>query len=148
MKPVYTFEPVDAGDFEALLGLRVAVMRESLERIGRFDPKRARERFATTFKPQQTRRIVVRDELAGCVATWPEDDAIRLEHFYITVAHQGHGLGSAVFEALLHEPANAGRPFLVAALRGSSANRFYQRHGFVQVAAGDWDIEYARSASG
>ena len=66
MTPVFEFGLVDAGDFEALLGLRVAVMRESLERIGRFDPKRARERFAATFKPQQTRRIVVRDELAEC----------------------------------------------------------------------------------
>ena len=147
MRPSFRFEPVGNGDFEALLALRIEVMRESLERIRRFDLQRARERFATTFKPQHTRRIVVRDELAGCVATWPEGDAIRLEHFYITAAHQGHGLGSAVVDALLHEPAQAGKPVLVGALRGSDANRFYQRHGFVPVAAGNWDIDYARPAS-
>ena len=34
-----------AGDAEDLVGLRILAMRESLERIGRFDPARARERF-------------------------------------------------------------------------------------------------------
>ena len=52
---------------------------------------------------------------------------IRLEHFYIAAAHQGRGLGSAVVAALLREPAHAGKPFIVGALRGSAANRFYAR---------------------
>jgi hypothetical protein len=39
--------PAHAEDFEALLALRVTAMRESLERIGRFDPGRARARFLT-----------------------------------------------------------------------------------------------------
>ncbi len=39
------FAAVEAEDFEALLALRVAVMRPSLEALGRFDLTRARERF-------------------------------------------------------------------------------------------------------
>ena len=149
MTPAFTFEPVADGDFEALLALRITTMRESLERLGRFDAARARERFRSTFRPQHTRRISVGlgGAAAGCVATWPEGGMIRLEHFYIAAAHQGRGLGSAVVAALLREPAHAGKPFIVGALRGSAANRFYARHGFVQSAESEWDIEYVRPAS-
>ncbi len=38
-------------DFEALAALRIEAMRESLERIGRFDPARARERFNPASQP-------------------------------------------------------------------------------------------------
>src|SRR5437660_5430228 len=56
-----------ADDFEALVALRIAAMRESLERIGRFDPARARERFAAGFDPARTRHVEV-DEIgrASC----------------------------------------------------------------------------------
>jgi len=36
------FEPVAAGDFESMAQLRIAALRPSLERLGRFDPSRAR----------------------------------------------------------------------------------------------------------
>ena len=147
MTTSFKFEAVDEADFEALLALRVTTMRTSLEALGRFDAARARERFRSTFRPQHTRRIVVNDAAAGCVATWPEAGMIRLEHFYIDAPHQGRGLGSAVVEALLCEAAHTGKPFIVGALRGSTANRFYLRHGFVQHAESEWDIEYVRPAS-
>ena len=34
----------------------------------------------------------------------------------------------------------------MGALRGSDSNRFYQRHGFVQIEESEWDIEYLRPA--
>jgi len=36
----------------------------------------------------------------------------------------------------------------VGALRGSDSNRFYRRHGFVQTAESEWDIDYLRPAPG
>ena len=69
MTPAFTFEPVADGDFEALLALRITTMRESLERLGRFDAVRARERFRSTFRPQYTRRIGVGMDMA-CRCTW------------------------------------------------------------------------------
>jgi hypothetical protein len=33
----------------------------------------------------------------------------------------------------------------LGALRGSDANRFYRRHGFVQVDESAWDIRYVRA---
>jgi len=51
--------PVAEGDFEELAGLRIAAMRESLERMGRFDPERARERLRSSFVPERTRFVVL-----------------------------------------------------------------------------------------
>jgi GNAT superfamily N-acetyltransferase len=147
MTPSLRFESAEEADFDALLSLRITTMRASLEALGRFDATRARERFRSTFRPQHTRRIILGQAAAGCVATWPEAGMVRLEHFYIDPAHQGRGLGTAVVEALLREPAHAGKAFIVGALRGSAANRFYARHGFVKSAESEWDIEYVRPAS-
>lgn len=51
------FEQSGEGDAQALATIRVAAMRESLERIGRFDPDRARRRFLDTFSPDHTFHI-------------------------------------------------------------------------------------------
>ena len=37
------YEPVRAGDFEALLALRIRALQPSLEALGRFSPERARD---------------------------------------------------------------------------------------------------------
>ena len=141
----FDFAPVTAGDFDALVALRLATMRQSLERIGRFDPAVAVERFRRTFRPADTQRIVVGGEAAGCVGCWPEPpDAMRIEHFYLDARFQNRGLGSAVLQRLLNEAPNRVRLFRVGALRESDANRFYQRHGFIKVSEDEWDIAYER----
>ena len=147
MTPAFEFGPVVAADFEALLALRVRTLRAGLERIGRFDPQRAAQRFRSTFRPADTRRILVDGEPAGCVAFWAEPGAMRIEHFYIDAAFQRCGLGSAVLGRLLSEFNEALPPvtcFRVSALRSSDANRFYERHGFKRVSEGEWDIDYER----
>jgi hypothetical protein len=52
------FEDAMDSDAEALADLRVVAMRESLERIGRFDPARARERLLSSFDAAATRHVV------------------------------------------------------------------------------------------
>ena len=145
MTPAFAFAPVTAADFDELLALRIATMRASLERIGRFDPQRAAERFRATFRPADTRRIVVDGVAAGCVGLWAEPvDAMRVEHFYLSAPFQGRGLGSAVLARLLNDVPDAIELFRVGALRESDANRFYRRHGFVEVSEDAWDIAYER----
>ena len=147
MTPKFEFGPVNDADFEVLLALRIRTLRASLERVGRFDPQRAAQRFRSTFRPADTRRILVDAETAGCVAFWPEPGAMRVEHFYIDAAYQRRGLGSAVLGRLFSGFNEALPPVAccrVGALRGSDANRFYERHGFVRVSESEWDIEYER----
>ena len=132
-------------DAESLVALRIDAMRESLENIGRFDSARVRERFLSTFEPQHTRHIDVDGERVGFVVVKPIDDALQLNHLYIHPRHQGRGIGSATLKHVF-EKANASMQAIhVGALRGSASNRFYQRHGFVQVNEGEWDIYYLRA---
>ncbi|AMP06926.1 GNAT family N-acetyltransferase [Collimonas pratensis] len=131
-------------DFEELLALRIAAMRASLERIGRFDPLRARERFASGFSPACTRHVSVDGERLGFVVLKPGQDQWLLDHLYIRPGHQGQGIGAAVLAQVFKEVDTAGLPLRVGALKGSDANRFYQRHGFELLAEEEWDIYYLR----
>ncbi len=118
----------------------------SLERIGRFDPSRARERFRESFASQHTRHIVVGGQRVGFVAVKPLDDLLLLDHLYLLPAAQGRGVGSAVLAVVFAEAAQAGKALRVGALRGSDSNRFYVRHGFQLVEESTWDLHYVRPA--
>lgn len=144
--PHVTFTPASANDAEALASLRVDAMRDSLERIGRFDPQRARDRFLSGFLPGYTRHILIDCERAGFVVVRPDGDRLLLDHLYITSAWQRRGVGAAVLARVFIEADALGLPLRVGALRGSDANRFYQRHGFVLVDDGEFDLYYLRHA--
>lgn len=140
------FLPAAEADFERLLALRLVAMRESLERLGRFDPERARRRFREGFDPAHTRLIHQNEALAGCVTLRPMDDgALWMEHFYLYPELQGRGLGALLMRRLLAE--EAGRTIRLCVLRESDANRFYQRFGFVETHREAWDIYYERPPS-
>lgn len=123
-------------------------MRESLERIGRFDAQRARERFLATFDPSRTRHVVVGGERVGLVVMRPDVDGLWLDHLYLLPSAQGRGVGSAVLANLLADADARGLRVRVAALRESAANRFYERHGFELVEQGEWDNHYLRPCGG
>lgn len=145
MTVAFQFAAVTPDDFDALVVLRITVMRDSLERLGRFDPQRAAARFLSTFRPADMRHIVVDGVRAGCVAFWAEPpQAMRVEHFYLATPFQRRGLGGAVLARLFATAPAGTRLFRVGALRDSDANRFYQRHGFAKVGEDEWDIAYER----
>jgi GNAT superfamily N-acetyltransferase len=122
--------PVANADFDELAALRIDAMRDSLERIGRFDPQRARERFRNGFSPDHTRHIVVDGKRAGFMAIKSQDDHLLLDHLYLRPEYQGRGIGAAVLQIVFAEADAAGLPVRVGALRDSDSNRFYARHGF------------------
>ncbi|MDM7852058.1 GNAT family N-acetyltransferase [Pseudochrobactrum kiredjianiae] len=140
----FHFSPAHPDDFDKLFALRLLTMRESLERIGRFDPQRALERFQNSFRPQHTRLIIVKDQLAGCVAFGAHEDDLLLEHFYIAPQFQGHGLGSLVLSQLITEAEQAKKTITLSVLQQSDAARFYEKHGFHKTGEDEWDIYYAR----
>jgi ribosomal protein S18 acetylase RimI-like enzyme len=136
---------VSAGDVEALVALRIAAMRESLKRIGRFDPVRARERFVAGFSAAHTRHIEAGGERVGFVVVKPHGDALLLDHLYIAPGAQGRGIGAAVLAQVFAEANARSLPLRVGALRESDANRFYLRHGFRLVARTEFDNHYLRA---
>ena len=139
-----TFSPTTQADADVLVDMRIAAMRESLERIGRFDPQRARERFLAAFDPALCRFIEADGVRAGFVLIRPQEGRWLLDHLYVLPAHQGKGIGAKVLHEIFADADKAGLPVRVGALRESASNRFYQRHGFVQTAEADWDIYYER----
>lgn len=56
-----SFAKAAHSDAETLVQMRIEAMRESLQRIGRFDPQRARDRFMSSFDPTWCRFIVAGD---------------------------------------------------------------------------------------
>ncbi|MFM0591670.1 GNAT family N-acetyltransferase [Paraburkholderia dilworthii] len=139
-----TFATTTHSDADALVQMRIAAMRESLERIGRFDPQRARDRFLASFEPDLCKFIVIDGVSVGFVLTRPEKDYLKLEHFYVMSEHQGKGIGSTVMQTILADADARSIEVKLGALRDSDSNRFYQRHGFVKEAEDEWDIYYAR----
>jgi len=143
-RPDLALTPAGDADFEALLSLRLAAMRESLERVGRFDPQRARERLSRGYLPVYTRHILRQGELVGFVVVQPRENDLLLDHLYIHPNAQGEGIGSWVLVQVLKEADAQNKAVSVTALKHSDANRFYLRHGFVLKAEGEWDLYYLR----
>ena len=140
-----TFEPAHAKDAEELVTMRIATMRESLERIGRFDIVRARDRFLDSFEPVHTQHIEWHGARVGVVVVKPQGARLWLDHLYIQEDHQGRGIGSAVLAHVFARADAEGRSLHLRSLRGSDSNRFYMRNGFELLGQGEFDNYYIRA---
>ncbi len=134
-----TLQPVTLEDLEALVAIRIAAMRESLERLGRFDPMRARARLADHFDPSATFAIFQGSERIGFFTIRELPENLSLDHLYVMPDHQGTGVGAGV---LSYIQSIGKKPITLNALRDSASNRFYKRHGFIQIDEDALDIYY------
>ncbi|MEU5327687.1 GNAT family N-acetyltransferase [Streptomyces parvus] len=117
-------------DVEPIAELRAVVMRPDLERLGRYDGHRVRQRLREAYAPEHTSVIEAAGSFAGCVALRPAEDGWWLEHFYLSPALQGRGIGSAVLRGVLDRADAERLPVRLDVLQGSPARRLYERHGF------------------
>jgi len=140
-----TFQPATEADFDRLLDLRLRTMRPHLERIGRFDPDRARERFRRGFSARHTRLILADGAAAGCVTLKEIPEGLEIEHFYLEPGLQNGGIGSEVLRRLLAEADAQGLPVTIGVLKQSPAARFYRRQGFVFSHDGPFDDYFVRA---
>lgn len=130
----WALRPAEPPDADVIAELRAVVMRPDLERLGRFDEGRVRQRLRDSFSARYTSVVVVAGVFAGCVTLRPGepegDGGQWLEHFYLVPGLQGRGLGSAVLGTLLDRTDADGATVRLNVLRGSAAQRLYERHGF------------------
>ena len=126
----WEIRPASMADVEAVAELRAVVLRADLERLGRYDDQRVRQRLRDGFAPAYTWIVEVDGAFAGCVALRPDGDAHWLEHFYLAPHLQGSGIGTAVLRDLLDRCDSDGTLVRLNVLRGSPARRLYERHGF------------------
>ena len=145
MAAIWRLEPISEADFEPLLAIRIEVMREHLERVFRYKPSRARRIFREHFAEPGLRRIMIGDELAGCVGFRLGEAEIKIDSFYLARRHHNGGLGTAILKVLLAEADALGLPVELDVLLGSPADRFYERHGFVKQSQDDIEANYRRA---
>jgi len=126
----WEIRPASAADVEPVAELRAVVLRADLERLGRYDERRVRQRLRDGFTPAHTWVIEVGGAFAGCVSLRPARDARWLEHFYLAPHLHGGGIGAAVLRGLLEQCDRDGALVRLNVLRGSPARRLYERHGF------------------
>ena len=138
-----SLQPVVARDFEDMLALRIDAMRPSLERVGRFDLARSRERLSAGFVPLYMRHILLDGERVGFFTLKPEGEAaLRLDHLYLRSGASGKGIGAWVLRQVQAQARERGLAVRLTALKESDANRFYLRHGFVLQGEEGVDLHY------
>ncbi|MFE7854777.1 GNAT family N-acetyltransferase [Streptomyces sp. NPDC057403] len=137
--------PATRADLEAAAELRAVAMRPDLERLGRYDEHRVRQRLRDAFAPEHTWVIEADGAFAGCVALRPAEDAHWLEHFLLAPSLQGRGVGSAVLRELLGRCDRAGVPVRLNVLQGSPARRLYERFGFMPQSEDAVDVFMLRA---
>ncbi|MEV4411352.1 GNAT family N-acetyltransferase [Catellatospora sp. NPDC049609] len=140
----WEMRPAAAADVEAVAELRAVVLRADLERLGRYDEHRVRQRLRDAFAPAHTWVIEVGGAFAGCVALRPAADTRWLEHFYLAPHAQGGGIGAAVLRELLERCDRDGTPVRLIVLQGSPARRLYERCGFTVETEDPVDVVMVR----
>jgi GNAT superfamily N-acetyltransferase len=143
----WKLRPASVADVEAVAQLRAVVLRADLERLGRYDEQRVRQRLRDGFAPPHTWVIEVDGGFAGCVALRPAADAHWLEHFYLAPHLQGGGIGAAVLRELLARCDRDGTLVRLNVLQGSPARRLYERHGFTLEQEDPVDVFMVRGAA-
>lgn len=139
---VASFLPAKPTDAETLADIRTEAMQPSLEAIGRFDPVRVRERFLSTFIPEDTQLILHGSDVVGFFVVRMKQDHLWLDHLYLKAAAQRLGLGRRVVRQIQETAAKAEKPIKLMALRHSAANEFYRSLGFTRVTEKDFDNYY------
>lgn len=140
----WEIRPASPSDVEAVAELRAEVLRADLERLGRYDEQRVRQRLRDGFEPTHTWVIEVAGTFAGCVALRPGEDARWLEHFYLAAHLQGSGIGTGVLLHLLERCDQDGTLIRLNVLSGSPARRLYERHGFTVESEDPVDVFMVR----
>ena len=130
MSPDWVLRPAVELDAQWIAELRAVALRADLERLGRFDPIRVRQRFLAAFEPAVTKVVLVNGREAGSIAVRPDAGSLWIEHFYLAADLQGTGVGSRVLRHLLTDHGSQ-HTFRLNVLQGSRARSLYERNGFV-----------------
>ncbi|MFD7320635.1 GNAT family N-acetyltransferase [Streptomyces sp. NPDC059875] len=145
----WSLRPGRAEDVETIAELRATVMRDDLVRLDRYDEHRVRQRLREGFSPEHTSVVETDGVFAGCVTFRPYEKGrgLYLEHFYLAPETQGQGLGTAVLRGLLARADEESLPVRLQVLRGSAAQRLYEREGFAIESEDPIDVLMVREAT-
>ncbi|MER5852336.1 GNAT family N-acetyltransferase [Streptomyces sp. NPDC002012] len=141
----WSLRPAEPEDVEVMAELRATVMRPDLERLGRYDEHRVRQRLRDVYAPEHTSVVVADGEFAGCVTLRSVEHGLWLENFYLSPTLQGRGIGTAVLRSLLARADEEGVTVRLDVLQGSAARALYERHGFTEERQDPIDVYMVRT---
>lgn len=136
------YESSSRQDGAELAELRALAMKPALVALNRFDEHRVRHRFLDNFSPENTTRLFADTRLIGFYVVTEKKDHHYLDHLYVHPDFHNLKIGSVVIERIKQQAQSVGLPIHLGALRGSKANDFYRRHGFIKTHEEEFDIYY------
>lgn len=136
-----TIEKCNPELLNELAEMRARVMKPSLEKVGRYDDKRVRDRLTNEFNSGNCRILKHDDKLLGFYYIVESESEINLKHLYVDIGYQKLGFGTKALDIIKTEA--KGKTIKVNALKESPSNSFYQRNGFKYVYEDEFDIYYS-----
>jgi ribosomal protein S18 acetylase RimI-like enzyme len=131
-------------DLDQLVKIRIAAMRESLEKIGRFDAARARARLTQDFQTKYTTCLIYKTNIIGFIISKQENEEIVINHLYVLPQFQNRGIGKFVLDKIIEQGKNERRNIKLMALKESRANNFYLNNGFKYLNSIEYDNVYVK----
>ena len=135
----------EKADGNILAEIRASAMKPSLLKLGRYDESRVRNRFLDNFTPENTFKIVERNDLLGFYVVLTREDHHYLDHLYIKPEYQNKNLGGTVLNQLIENAQSNNLPLRLGALKGSRSNDFYIKNNFIKTHEDEFDIYYEYS---
>jgi ribosomal protein S18 acetylase RimI-like enzyme len=122
--------PAAAGDYEFARDTYYATMRWIIERLFGWNQAEQDASFASQFRLEDARLIMMDDQRVGWIQTQQGDSAVTLHQFYVVPELQRRGIGTQVLRLMIQEARNQGKPLKVAVVKINPAKSFYDRFGF------------------
>lgn len=131
-------------DLDQLVKIRIAAMRESLEKIGRFDAARARARLTQDFQTKNTNCLIYKTNIIGFIISKQENEEIVINHLYVLPEFQNRGIGQFVLDKIIEQGKKERRNIRLMTLKESRANNFYLKNGFKYLSSIEFDNIYIK----
>lgn len=122
--------PAATGDYEFARETYYATMRWIIERLFGWNQAEQDASFATQFRLNEARLIMMDDQRVGWIQVQQTESAVTLHQFYVVPALQRRGIGTRVLEMVIQEARSQGKPLKVAVVKLNPAKGLYDRHGF------------------
>lgn len=144
------YRVAEAAEYERLFALRRLAMQsgqatpKQLEPVA---PQHLKQSFLADMQGADAHIILHNGVEIGFYALRQANGELWLSQLHLHPDWQQRGIGSVVLQHICEQAraqADCNGALYVSALRGSPANRFYERHGFVKVGQSVWDIFYCK----
>jgi GNAT superfamily N-acetyltransferase len=122
--------PAASGDYEFARETYYATMRWIIERLFGWNQAEQDASFATQFRLNDARLIMMDDQRVGWIQAQQSESAVTLHQFYVVPALQRRGIGTRILEMVIQEARNQKKPLKVAVVKINPAKDLYNRHGF------------------